>query len=323
MGRTCREIHDWIEEEVERPIEEWEDRQEERCRNEPCKWWMLCLNKLFCWLVWVTVKVTRWIVVTVGKWVTRVVCTIVNVILDVIGFIVGLILAIPIIGGIIRTILNWLTELIWRIVGIFDFIGSLIGIRPRKKMYFSVIIPVVDGRSIVSRADVQPQVDAVISILDRTCNIDARFTGFCEPERSDELVINCNAGGFFEDWLLKGSWIEYVSNNCKFESNWRRVVGYGGELLGFVANNITPDGTGRRTTGCSMAGTHNYVAIEAGPDIAEATLAHEFGHACLLLFHNDDPNNLMFESNLAAPNDCVLNNLQRAVFRSSRHVVYL
>ena len=101
MGRTCREIHEWIEEEIEQPIEEWEDRQEERCREEPCNWWMLCLNKLFCWLVWVTVKVIRWVVVTVGKWVVRVVCTVINFILDVIGFIIGLILAIPIIGGII------------------------------------------------------------------------------------------------------------------------------------------------------------------------------------------------------------------------------
>lgn len=199
MGRTCREIHDWIEEEAERPIEEREDRQEERCRNEPCNWWLLCLNKLVFWFVWVTVKVTRWVIVTVGKWVTRAVCTIVNFVLDIIGFIIALLLAIPIIGRIIRTILNWVTEVIWRIVGIFDFVLSLIGVRPRKKMYFSVIIPVVDGVSITTRADVQPQVDAVISIFDRTCNIDARFTGFCEGSQNDTLIINCSAGGFFED----------------------------------------------------------------------------------------------------------------------------
>jgi hypothetical protein len=72
-----------------------------------------------------------------------------------------------------------------------------------------------------------------------------------------------------------------------------------------------------------MAGTHNYVGIEAGSTIGAAVLAHEFGHACLLLLHSDDANNLMFESNLAAPNDITVTNWQRAVLRSSRHVVYL
>ena len=100
MGRVCKEIQEWIEEQVEKPIETWENQQEKRCREEECNWWMLCLNKLFCWLVWVLVKVIRWVVVTVGKWVTRVVCEIVNVVLDVIGWIVTLILAIPIIGYI-------------------------------------------------------------------------------------------------------------------------------------------------------------------------------------------------------------------------------
>ena len=50
VGRSCREIQDWIETQIEQPIEAWENQQEQRCRNEPCNWWTLCLNKLFCWL---------------------------------------------------------------------------------------------------------------------------------------------------------------------------------------------------------------------------------------------------------------------------------
>ena len=134
MGRSCREIQDWIETQIEQPIEAWENQQEQRCRNEPCNWWTLCLNKLFCWLVWVLVKVVRWVLVTVGKWVVRVVCTVVNIVLDIAGLIVSLILSIPILGGIIRTVLNWGTEVGWRLVGAVDFLGSLVGIRPRKKM---------------------------------------------------------------------------------------------------------------------------------------------------------------------------------------------
>jgi hypothetical protein len=318
MGRSCREIQEWVEEQVERPIEEWEQRQEQRCREEPCKWWMLCLNKLFCWLVWVAVKVVRWVVVTIGKWVVRVVCTIVNVILDVIAFVIRLILSIPVIGGIIRTVLNWLTEIVWRLVGILDFVASLAGIRPRKKMYFGIIIPVIDGTPLATEAALQPQVDAVIEIYDRTCNIDARFTGFCQTRVSPpggSISVQCGAGGFFADWWVDGSWFELVQSLCKFESGWRRIIGYGAELIGIVVNDIQPPST----IGCSMAGTHNYVTIE--PRVARATLAHELGHACLLP-HDESAGNLMNASvvGVAFP---VLSNLQVAIVRGSRHVTYL
>jgi len=53
VGRTYREVETWIETHVEQPIETWENQQEQRCRDEPCNWRMLCLNKVFCWLVWV------------------------------------------------------------------------------------------------------------------------------------------------------------------------------------------------------------------------------------------------------------------------------
>ena len=324
MGRTCREVQDWIETQVEQPLITWENQQEQRCRNEPCNWWLLCLNVLFCWLVWVLVKITRIVLVTIGKWVARLVCTMVNLALDIAGFLVGLILSIPILGGIIRTVLNWLTEIIWRLIGLVDFGASLIGIRPRKKMYFGVIIPVINGVAIATQANVQPQVDAVIEIYDRTCNIDARFTGYCETSIAPPdgtIVVNCDLGGFFEDWWLKGSWFEFVSRTCKFESNWRRISGYGGELLGFVVNNVTPDGASFITIGCSFAATHDYVAIEGAAGITPSTLAHELGHACLLPHDTGDPANLMspIAPSIAQP---TLSNLQSATVRWSRHVTY-
>lgn len=84
MGRICRETQDWIEQQIEQPIETWEDQQEQRCQNRPCNWWTLCLNKLFCWLAWIIVKIIRWIVVTVGKWVVRTVCEIITFVIDVV-----------------------------------------------------------------------------------------------------------------------------------------------------------------------------------------------------------------------------------------------
>ncbi|MCA8957176.1 MAG: hypothetical protein KDC87_13965 [Planctomycetes bacterium] len=105
--KQCREIQEWIEEKVSKPVEEWEDRQEERCKKEKCKWWMLCLNKLFCWLVWVTVKVVRWVVVTVGKWVTRTVCTLISLVIAlVVALAVGL-------WNIVVGIVTWDWARVW------------------------------------------------------------------------------------------------------------------------------------------------------------------------------------------------------------------
>lgn len=321
MGRSCREFQDWVETQVEQPVEVWENQQEQRCLNQSCDWWTLCLNVLFCWLVWVLVKVVRLVLVTVGKWVARAVCTVVNVSLDIAGAIIGLLMSIPVIGGIVRTVLNWLTEVFWRIVGLPDFIASLVGIRPRKKMYFGVIIATVNGAPIATAAQVQPQVDGAIATYDRLCNVDLRFTGFCtfanEPPPG-AMTPECGLGGFFADWWLPGSWYELASLGCKFESNWRRVVGYGGEILVFVVQNVLPDSASSSTVGCSFAGTHNYVVVEAnaGPQVA----AHEIGHACLLP-HDGDTNNLMFASNIAATP--TLTNLQISTIRWSRHCTYL
>lgn len=320
MGRICKEIQEWIEEEIEKPIEEWENRQVEKCKKRKCKWWCACCNKWFCWLEWIVVKVVRWVVVTVGKWVTRVVCEVVNFVLDIVGYIVALILSIPIIGGIIRTVLNWITEIIWRLVGLFDFALSLAGVRLRKKMYFGVIVPSVNGVPIAPDSEIMRQVNAAITLYDTLCNINLIFTGICKtgmnpPDKG--LVIDCDAGGFFHDWLLAGSYFEFATANCKFTDTFRRIIGLGAEIIVFIVDDVSPSGN---QNGCSFGSTHNYVVIEAKPNDQAFVAAHEMGHACWL-GHHGDPNNLM---NSTTPRGMpTLTNLQIATVRWSKHCVYV
>ncbi len=321
MATVCREAQEWIEEEVEKPIEEWENRQEERCREEACNWWMLCLNKLFCWIVVIAVKVVRFIVVTVGKWVTRVVCEVVNLILDVAAFLVNLILSIPILGGIIRTVLNWLTELVWRIVGLLDFGLSLLGVRLKKRMYVGLLIPRSDGKPITTEAAMLPQIEKAKELYKKLCNIDLVYTGACVTPAdapSGSLSVGCDANGFFSDWWLGGSFFEFSSSTCEFEEGWRRVVGYGAEIIVIPVLNVTPDSATEFTVGCSFTSTHNYVVVEptAGPAVA----AHEIGHACWLSHTPNESGNLMFPSNLAA--EPTLTPWQVSVVRWSKHCVY-
>lgn len=319
MGRVCSEIQEWIEEQIEQPVEQFIGQWAQVCEEQDCNWWCLCCNKWLCWLAWVVVRVVTWVLVTVGKWVTRLVCEVVNVVLDIVGFIVELILSIPVIGGIIRTILNWLTEIIWRLVGLIDFLGSLVGIRPRKKMYFGAVIPSIDGAPIAPDSEVMRQVNATIAFYDSTCNINMIFTGICHTDLQPpggRLTQDCDAGGFFSDWLIDGSYYEFASALCKFRDAFRRVIGLGAEIIAFVVQEISPGGT----NGCSFGSTHNYVTIEARPGDQDFVLAHEIGHACWLP-HDGTPGNLMNSSTpVAGP---TLTGLQISLVRWSKHCVYI
>jgi len=78
MARVCEQVREWVEEEVSKPVEEWEERTEEKCKKR--KWYDP--RRWVCWLVTTLVKVVRWVVVTVGKWVIRTICTVVSTVID-------------------------------------------------------------------------------------------------------------------------------------------------------------------------------------------------------------------------------------------------
>jgi hypothetical protein len=319
MGRICHETQEWVEEQIERPVEQFVNELQRTCVEQECNWWCLCCNKWFCFLVWVVVRIVTWVVVTVGKWVARVVCEVVNVVLDVLAFVVNLILSIPVIGGILRTIINWVTEVVWRLISLPEFFASWAGFRPRKKMYFGVVVPPnLAGTPAITDADIQRQVDAAVQIYDQTCNINLIFTGICRtevPAPAESLIVGCDAGGFFHDWWLAGSWFEFATATCKFKDGFRRLAGIGGELIVVIVDDVTPV----NTNGCSFASTHNYVVIEGKPTDQAFVAAHEIGHACWLP-HDGDPANLMNGITPAA--SPVLTAVQIATVRSSKHCVY-
>lgn len=82
MAEVCKDINEWIEEEVAKPVENWVANLEKKCQEQDCNWWCLCCNKWFCWLVVIIVKVVTWIIVTVGKWVVRTVCETIATVVD-------------------------------------------------------------------------------------------------------------------------------------------------------------------------------------------------------------------------------------------------
>ena len=88
MALVCTQIDEWIEEEVSKPVEVWENQQKEKCKKR--KWYDP--RGWFCWLVWVLVKVIRWVIVKVGRWVVRTVCKAVAVVVDlIVDIVLGLV----------------------------------------------------------------------------------------------------------------------------------------------------------------------------------------------------------------------------------------
>lgn len=87
MATECVETQEWIEEEVSKPVEEWVEKTEEKCKKRP--WWHPL--RWLCWLVTTFVKIVRWVIVKVGKWVVRTVCKIVSTVIDLVtGILSGL-----------------------------------------------------------------------------------------------------------------------------------------------------------------------------------------------------------------------------------------
>ncbi len=102
-AEVCEMIPTWVEENIQQPVESWISQTERRCREQACNWWCLCCNKWFCWLVTVLVRVVTWVLVTVGKWVSYLVCKIV----------------VTVLGSVIEFVLKVITRLVTFFVCLF------------------------------------------------------------------------------------------------------------------------------------------------------------------------------------------------------------
>lgn len=318
METICESIVNWIEEEVEKEIIEFEEALERRCRKQKCNWWLLCLNKLFCWLAVIIVKVVRLVVVTVTKVVIQLVCNVVTIVLDAVAYVVGNIFSIPVVGGIIRLLWNVVLDVVWRLIGVIDFILSLFGFRPQKKIRFKLIIPNVNEKPIASAADYQIQIDNAIEIMEKECSIKLIYNGVCNSKMkppSTPFEHDCGNGIATDLFTDIGTYFEMASAVCQYRNGWRKFVGLGGEIAVFAVNNITGDGIG-----CSFGPLTNYITMEASPG-NPTSLAHEIGHTCGLTTHSDDPTNLMFSKSGAATRQ--LTALQVSIIRTSRFCSYV
>jgi hypothetical protein len=97
VALVCSTVTDWIETAISKPIEEWEEEQQKKCKKR--KWYDP--RGWFCWFVLVLVKIVRWIVDYVITPVFTVVCRLVsgliNIFIDILQFL----------GGLFKALFTW------------------------------------------------------------------------------------------------------------------------------------------------------------------------------------------------------------------------
>ena len=138
MALSCKQQEEKIEETVLQPVDQWVQKQEQQCKDAPCNWWMLCLNKLICWIVWTAVKISLWVLTLVVRWIYRTVCTLVMLVVGLVALIFG---NVDIIQQAFRDIWELVKDVFYTSIGvviyyallIVDGIQSILGIQKKKR----------------------------------------------------------------------------------------------------------------------------------------------------------------------------------------------
>ena len=259
--------------------------------------------------------------------------------LSPLAFVVELFFSIPVIGRIIKWIWNLVLSIVAFAVSVFDFVLSMFGIRPEKKLRVCVIV-MTDPQTRQPVAGMQQIVDALQEAIDvyyHEANIriipSAPFkytSGFAKMETASEdwvhiynestapgpVDVKCEAAAFSQDIGTKGGGLEYIACTKCFYGNARRVLGYGSPVIVFAVRSIDP----QQSIGCSIGPLSDYITVLGSNPVS---IGHEIGHACNLFGlwgHLDDPENLMVEVGRPGRD---LRWWQVSMLRTSRHITYL
>ena len=341
--KVCKEIEEWIEEEVEQEVE----KQEQRCKKWP---WPLS------WLCSIVTFIVKVLVVIVRK-ITRVVCEVVGFVLNVVAAAFNILLAIPIIGPIIKAAIRTITAAGSYAVGQIDGLGRLIGIRTVKNLRVHVV-PLCQGNIPLAY---QMHLSAVMRETARIFydRADIRLhTTFHDPIRNppeNALRLGTEVDLVLDEAWIKGTWHQMQTVKL-FETNVWSLIGIGHPIIIYVIREVGYDGPGN-VVGTSGGPFTDWVAVErdtvvdqvvadatgaaatplvphpppvatgspstavANPSYNRFVIAHELCHALGLLGHaNSSMGELMAAANI---NGDALSPFQVGIIRNSAHVTFL
>lgn len=234
------------------------------------------------------------------------------------------------IRGALDQALNIAKEALNRAFGALDFIGTLLGLIPKKKLRLRVVIlRDGDGTPLTDAADVQPTIDRAREIFKQELNTDITAAGGILIEHVDAIppsaALNpgCGSGAWGDHYGEAGDFYSlHIATNAA-----AAPTGYATPVTAFIVCNV------RGEKGCSLGPLTNYITLDldgialenSNPDDDVSVLngakwlAHEIGHSCGL-WHAGGSSNLMDPEHAGGVK---LRRWQKAIARNSRHITFL
>lgn len=245
MALSCREQTVRIEEEVLQPMTEYVEERREECRNEPCKWWMLCLNKLVCTIFWVLVKVVTWVVVTVVRWGTRIICVFVSLFIGVLAIFIGrfdiLMQAfVDLIDLIVDAFYFVLGALVYVVLTAIDTVQTVLGIEKKRgltKEEIAILRPVFGDSLLYFLIRIVEQPGILTSIDGTTRAFTIGYNIYFPPGTSTTtLVHEC-----VHVWQFQFGGTQYIGQSLIHQAiggsttySWRATIGTGDNAWYFL-----------------------------------------------------------------------------------------
>lgn len=350
----CREIQETIEEKVWKPVDEWVEKTEQRCKEYD--WWDP--RGWVCWLVTIFVKVVKWVLDVIVRTFGRVVCEVLVFVLNVVAAILNVALAFPIIGPIVKAIIRAISTAVSYVVGLVDGAARLAGIRITKHLRVHVMILCDGVFPLAYEAHLTPIMQETARILYDRAQIRIHTT-FHAPIRNppdNALRLGTEEDLILDELWLKGTWHQMQTVKL-FESNMWSLLAIGHPIVVYVIREVGYDGPGR-VLGASGGPFTDWVAVErdsvvpivvadatgtipatplspfpptvalpnptvgvANPSYRQRIIAHEICHSLGLLGHsNSNPGELMVSGNITGD---ALSPFQVGIIRNSSHVTFL
>ena len=224
----------------------------------------------------------------------------------------------------VKKVIRVVKEVVHRVLGVVDFIATLLGIRLRKYIRVKVyILTDLKKQPVRDPAVVQQWVDEAKALFKDRLNVDMRAPDLRagqgivaiipEPAPAGALFPNCGIGDAFSDAA------DYYEDHYTYiqTSAWNEILddlGYGEPVYVFVVADVGA----KDKDGCSQPWLHNFAVLDG--DQQNLSLPHEIGHLCSLS-HRNTVGNLMYpDTGNRGPH---LNRWQIAVFRNARYVTFL
>lgn len=216
MAESCKQQQERVEETVLQPIDQWVEQQERRCRNEPCIWWMLCLNKLLCWVATTLMKVTLWVATVVVRWGYRIVCTIVTLVIGVLALVIGntdiLLQAVKDLWELTKdAIYTTIGAVIFVALRIVDFFQSIARLQPAKRRLTErergILWPIFRESLNYSTIELVVGPAGVLTISGRALTMG--YTIYLPSYSEQTLVHEC-----VHTWQFQFEGFEYIGNSA-------------------------------------------------------------------------------------------------------------